>query len=229
LRYGHRPRTPYVTLRDADPAAPQPGETVEQAAAREAAARAEAKAARVRVIAGNKAWTAAETVRREYLAELLTRRTPPKGSGAFVAAALVTEAYAISRAAERGHELAAELLTSGPAGLGQHGRDRITKLLDSASDQRANVLALGLVLAAIEAGTGKHSWRHDHRVGGADRSLVRYLRFLGACGYDLAPIERWAIGDDDVTEAEVFTAPTTAASTVAADRPGDGDERGAGE
>jgi len=47
-----------------------------------------ARAQRRDVIESNKAWRAAEPVRREWLRGLLARKTPPKGSAALVAAVM---------------------------------------------------------------------------------------------------------------------------------------------
>ena len=208
--HGHRARRSYVRL--TTPAGPpaREDETPEQAAARAAATKEAETAQRRRVLAGNRAWRAAETVRRDHLRTLLARKTPPKGSGPYLATTLTLDPFAITKAAEKGHELAAALLT------GQQdiaGRERVAALAEGTSDARGQVIALGLILAGIEASTGVHSWRHaDDRHGsdwrGESSALGRYLRFLVATGYPLAPIERFAIGED-VDEADVFTPPGT--------------------
>ena len=51
---------------------------------------------RWRVIANNAAWRSAETVRREWVAGFVTRKTPPSGAEALVYAALVSSAKVIS-------------------------------------------------------------------------------------------------------------------------------------
>jgi hypothetical protein len=51
---------------------------------------------RWRVIANNAAWRSAETVRREWVAGFVTRKTPPSGAEALVYAALVSGAKVIS-------------------------------------------------------------------------------------------------------------------------------------
>lgn len=210
LTHGHRPRHSHMRL--TTPSAPpkREGETTEQAAARETATKDAATAQRRRVLAGNRAWRAAETVRRGYLQTLLARKTPPKGAGLYLAGTLTLDTFAITKAAEQGHELAARLLTGHEDLL---NRDRIVKLTDGVTDPRGQVIALGLILAGIEASTGVHSWRHadDRHQGdwrGEHPALGRYLRFLAATGYPLAPIERFAIGED-VDEDAVFTPPVT--------------------
>lgn len=47
------------------------------------------------------------------------------------------------------------------------------------------------VLAAYEVSLTKQSWRED----GANNSAGRYLRFLGTLGYNLSPVEEYAISD----------------------------------
>ena len=207
-----RPRARRSYVRLTTPAGPpaREDETPEQAAARAAATKEAETAQRRRVLAGNKAWRAAETVRRDYLRTMLARKTPPKGSGPYLATTLTLDPFAITKAAEKGHELAAALLT-GHEDIA--GRERVAALAEGTSDARGQVIALGLILAGVEASTGVHSWRHaDDRHGGDWRgespALGRYLRFLVATGYPLAPIERFAIGED-VDETDVFTPPGT--------------------
>ena len=68
-----------------------------------------ARAARRTVIANNKAWASAETVRRTWLRSFLTRRSAPKGTVGFLAAALVHDTHQIHKGTDRGHALAREL------------------------------------------------------------------------------------------------------------------------
>jgi ParB family chromosome partitioning protein len=76
----------------------------------EAEARREAESAeRRRVIANNKAWKAAEVVRREWLAGLLTRRTVPPGPSPHRPRRDRRE-YSLSHALQHGHALLPALL-----------------------------------------------------------------------------------------------------------------------
>lgn len=212
LGNGHRSRFGVPLVPSTASSAPVAGETAEQAEQRAAAQRAAKSAARKRVIAGNKAWDSATTVRREWLAELLTRKTPPKGACTWMAQAFVDDRYTVCRAAERGHATAADLLCAKPGTVGQADHDRITKALDGASENRATVITLGMILGAIEGETGRHQWRWtEQRFGRPDASLVRYLRALAGWNYTLSPIEHLAIGED-VDEAEVFDAPDVPAA-----------------
>jgi ParB family chromosome partitioning protein len=65
---------------------------------------------RRRVIANNAAWRSAETVRREWLAGFVTRKTPPAGAEALVCAALVSGDHIFTRAMQDGHRLLCTLL-----------------------------------------------------------------------------------------------------------------------
>ncbi len=149
-----------------------------------------ARAERKRVIENNKAWTSAETVRREWLTALLTRKTAPKGTAVFIAASLARCPHALTQALTGSHRLAGVLLgcPKQAAGYGR-GAAGVLGLLDGASERRAEVVTLALVLAAYEDATGKHSWRH------ADPATARYLQFLTDAGYTPSAVERLASGE----------------------------------
>jgi ParB family chromosome partitioning protein len=68
------------------------------------------KAERRQVRSNNTDWRSAETVRRDYLRQLLGRKTPPAGARRFLAEALVAGDHPLRRALERGHPLARDLL-----------------------------------------------------------------------------------------------------------------------
>ncbi len=145
-----------------------------------------ARAERRDVVASNKAWTASVPVRREFLRGLLTRKTPPKGGAALVAAALASHPDVVTRVG--GNHLAAGLLG---CEAGTYGRSAgVAALIEQASEARAQVLTLALVLAGYEDSTHTGSWRH------ADAGTRRYLGFLDDCGYTLSDVERRACGQD---------------------------------
>lgn len=151
---------------------------------------AEARAQRRDVIDSNKAWASAEPVRRDYLRALLTRRTPPKGSAAFVATALARDADTVARVG--GNHLAADLLGCDPTGWGRN--TAIADLITQASDARAQVLGLALVLAAYEDDLTPAAWRHVRP------TTQRYLGFLSDTGYTQSDIERRACGQDPLPD-----------------------------
>lgn len=238
LGNGHRSRTGGMLREASEPTGPRAGESAQDAEDREASEKAAKSAARRRVIAGNKAWDSATTVRRRWLAELLTRRTPPEAANRWVAGAFLADRYTVCRAAERGHRTAAELLCAEPAEGVQPDHERIFGVLDGASENRAGVVILGLVLGAIEGETHRGQWRWNedntrqssssasspHQFAArADASLVRYLEALSGWGYSLSPIERLAIGED-VDDSEVFDAPAVGADTDADTSSDDGEQ-----
>jgi ParB family chromosome partitioning protein len=151
----------------------------------------EQKAERRTVVANNEAWRSAEKVRRTWLRDFLTRRTPPKGSAAFVTTALAHGNHALTKAFGNGHHRARDLfrlycLTEQPDD--RRRGNTLTDLLDGASDNRALVVALGIVLAAYEDSWNTDTWRHPTA---AD---ARYLMFLTANGYEPSDVEQLVLG-----------------------------------
>ncbi|SIO30477.1 chromosome partitioning protein, ParB family [Agromyces cerinus subsp. cerinus] len=147
----------------------------EQEAAREAA-----RAERRRLIENNKSWDAAETVRREWLVTLLSRKTLPKDAAAFVAVTLARHSYEASASPS---EFAGEL-------LGFSGYDmkaQISGLVES-QPAKAGHVNLALTLAARENHTSREAWRTPNATDTA------YLLRLEAWGHHLAPVERIAAG-----------------------------------
>ena len=143
-----------------------------------------AKAERRAVIVNNREWKSAETVRREWLTGLLARKTPPKGAAIYVATELGHGPRPLSDAMAKANSLAATLLGADD----RHSRQSVAALAAQASDQRAQVIALGVVLGAIEAATGVHSWRNP------GEATQRYFAFLATCGYVLSDVEKLAAG-----------------------------------
>jgi len=169
--YGHEPLWGAV----AKPAAEADAETV--------------RALRREIIAGNRAWRAAETVRRDWLRQFAGRKTAPKTGAAFIAAELV-HGNKITYAVQRGSGMARELLGTGPvSGSGAQRTDALSELIEAAGDSRALMLALVLVLAAYEQATDTDSWRRP------DAGTARYLRYLADQGYGLSDVERLACGE----------------------------------
>jgi ParB family chromosome partitioning protein len=142
------------------------------------------------VIAHNKAWASASDVRRAWIRDFVTRKTPPKGTAPFVAAMLARDPELLVSLG--GNHLAAELLGEH---AGTYGRsDALDRLIEQADDKRAQVLTLALVLAACEAHVLKDTWRGD----GCHSWHGRYLRFLADHGYTLSEVEEYAASDQTV-------------------------------
>jgi ParB family chromosome partitioning protein len=135
--------------------------------------REKAAAARRDVIESNKAWKSAEVVRRQWLTQFLTRKTPPKGAGLFLAQTMM------DRYSDR-------LTHHGTAGLRDQLLGGSTVIRDGMSEPRAFVVVLAHALAGYEAQTGTHSWRNPTEAN------TRYLRFLQANGYTLSDVEERA-------------------------------------
>ncbi|GAB3849438.1 hypothetical protein GCM10029963_33830 [Micromonospora andamanensis] len=154
------------------------------------AEREEARAQRRDVIQSNKAWDSAETVRRNWLRTFLARKTAPKTAAGFIAGSLARTDHAVTSALTGGNRLAHDLLglpDQAPT-LGRRA-PAMVELVGKASDERAQMIALGLLLAAYEEATSRNSWRS------VSDSTTRYLRYLEANGYELSTVELRACGE----------------------------------
>jgi len=174
------------------------------------------KAERREVIDNNKAWKSATTVRREWLRAFLTRRTPPKGVSRFIATCLLTGGYELRRALESHHDLLRGLLGTDETPL---GGGQLAEQVATATESRAQTLALGMVLAAFEAHTGPDTWR---RVTPTAR---RYFAALREWGYALSDIEALVLAPTDLpsasddTDPPEGTGPNDAAEAAGSDLP----------
>jgi ParB family chromosome partitioning protein len=130
-------------------------------------------------------------------------KTLPKGAATFVADCLARDSYMLTQ--HNRDEVTAELLGTEPAAVHKSGSD-----LPEGSDSRALVIALALVLGALEARTDKDAWRHPAplRQPGDDRIYYGhtvtsgdYLRFLAANGYALARVEEVVTGTRTAEDA----------------------------
>jgi len=151
----------------------------------------EHKAARKELIAHNKEWDAAETVRREWLTQFLARKTAPKDAQTVIAEALTGARWKIADGLIRGSTTAKTLLGIDDADYGEQIAEYLT-----AHPNRAVHVALAVVLGGIEQNTSRNSWRAP----GSDTAW--YLRTLADWGYTLCPVERIAamLTDDNPTE-----------------------------
>ncbi|NEN07702.1 ParB/RepB/Spo0J family partition protein [Diaminobutyricibacter tongyongensis] len=141
----------------------------------------EQKAERRTLIANNKAWASAETVRREWVATLLSRKTLPKDVAVVIANGLTIHRQAVSAATRDGNPLAHVLL-----GIEQPGYAEPDKLAGSVehTPAKAQQVSLAIVLGACESVTSKQSWRYPNRTDAA------YLAQLAAWGYSLSEVEQ---------------------------------------
>ena len=202
------------------------GDDEDAKAAREAAkAQAELEAERRerrKVIALNKLGEAAGVVRRQFLTTLVSRKTPPKGAGIFVADSLARDAHLLVE--HHGQGVTATILGLEPKG-GEEGAAirNLIKGLPENGDARAQVIILATVLGALESRTPKDAWRQPAPIRDIAESRwgweVRMtsgdlLRYLAANGYTLSPIEQVITGDREADEVyDEYLAETTAQAT----------------
>ncbi|MGW5313780.1 hypothetical protein ACWEQ0_28295 [Nocardia thailandica] len=171
-------------------------------AAAQAAAAEQARTERRRVIELNKRGAAAKERRVEFLRRVLALRTPPPAAAEFVAWSLAHDATLLS--GTRARSLAQDL-------LGADTRAALTDKADNATGGRAQVITLGLVLAAHESSIEKDLWRNHHPYATV---RPRYLRLLAQIGehlhrrqrtndqtqpFTLVDVELAATGDLDYT------------------------------
>lgn len=164
-------------------------------AAREQAeqVRREAESAeRRRVLANNAAWRSAETVRRQWLSGLLTRRQVPKGAEVLIARTVLERQYPLTHAMSNGHDLLADLLALAPASGYQSGADLAERALAHATTPAAATMrTLAAVLSAWEARSGVHTWRNP---GTYDAAVMSALI---AWGYTPSDVEHLLIPTPD--------------------------------
>ncbi|RDH95097.1 ParB family chromosome partitioning protein [Curtobacterium sp. AG1037] len=175
----------------------------------------EQKAERKRLVANNKAWASAETVRREWIAKFLTRKTLPKDVTAFIATAVTQYRTSVADHMGRGNSLAATLL-----GAEDHGaRDGVSAYLTS-HPARAAYVTLAVVLGGVEGSTSKETWRYETE----RKRFAGYFTQLQTWGYVLSDVERIVLdGLPDIDAPEPEQA-TEAESEQGADIAPDGDE-----
>lgn len=128
------------------------------------------------VIANNRAWDIAEPVRQRWVkANVGVRKTLPKGAGEFMATTLTADTLMLQGC--RYSAATYGFLTEGES-----------TWLQGASETRAQVVALLLILAAYEGFTDRTNWRSK-----PDQTR-RYLLWLQDQGYALSDVERMAAG-----------------------------------
>jgi len=179
------------------------GLTDEQSATRSAEdeARREAESAeRRRVIANNKAWKAAEVVRRQWLTGLLARRTVPAGTEVLIARAVVGREYTLSHAMEHGHEVLMNLLGVVPvereAACYYGNRAMCAQVVEQATTPKAALMrTLAAVVAAWEQRADTHTWRNPTEW---DDTIMTAL--IG-WGYPASDVERLLLRSDTAEAA----------------------------
>ena len=141
----------------------------------------ERKAARRLLVANNKAWDAADDLRREWIAGLLQRKNAPKDAARFLAIALTR--HANTRYAS-GMVSARSLL--GIESSGWDG-DTLSQWVEQHPTKGLH-MALTVVFAGFENTANREWWRTP------DADSRGYLGQLAAWGYPLSPVEKIAAG-----------------------------------
>lgn len=171
------------------------GESDEDRTARLDAEAEERRAARRTLIANNKAWDAADEVRREWVTALVQRKTAPKDAARFLALALTRHSgtrYASGTVTARGL-LGIETTGWEPEAVAAWTEEHPTKGLH---------VALAVVIAGFENSANREWWRTPNP------DARGYLNQLAAWGYPLSRVEQIAAGihPTDDTDAEGDTA-----------------------
>jgi ParB family chromosome partitioning protein len=148
--------------------------------------------ARKLVIEGNRAWVAARTVRKRWLADnLFSRRTAPKEVLPFVTAQLLAMPQALRDAITRApRSQLFDQLTGGSIRA------------DTTGAWAPGRLPLGLLAVIVTAyedrmdgDAGRATWRTDQHFTQCNREEAgTYFRFLASIGYEMAPVEQ-AVAD----------------------------------
>lgn len=155
----------------------------------------EGKAERRGVIQGNRDWKTATGLRRTWLREFLAGRTAPPSAAGFIALSLATDSV-VADARQRSNNAMAQFilgLVDEPKTSGYEDREAFTELAAKASEKRALMIALGIVLGAYEGALMGHEWRSTNYSSSAP--AVRYFRYLQLIGYELTAIELRACGE----------------------------------
>lgn len=155
----------------------------------------EEKAERKTLIANNKEWDAAETVRREWLTTFFARKTLPKDAPQVIARGLTAHRFRVEQGMSKGNTIAADLLTQAASTEHHAYTDRFSDYL-TAHPAKAAHITLAVVLGGIEFTTGRDSWRNP------SRDIAEYLTTLAAWGYALSPVEKIAAMTTDEEQAE---------------------------
>jgi ParB family chromosome partitioning protein len=151
----------------------------------------EGKAERKMVVANNKAWDAAEPVRREFLTELFKRKTPP-------AKAMV---FAVSLVAVRpdlfGNEDRVLTEVTGIQGEGGWPTKSSSQIMVAkAGEKNLSFALLKMALCAVEAKSNRDLWRQENP------TFATYLAYLVSIGYTLSDVEQLVVTTSDEAAAK---------------------------
>lgn len=156
----------------------------------------EQKAQRREIVANNKAWDSATTVRRAWLATLLARKTAPADGARWIAETLAESGHDVRKAMESDHPVALELLglTQPDRGYGRTQTHVIAAAAAQASPARATTLTVAMLAGALEKGLDRHTWRSP------TSDQVAYFRQLQRWNYPLSDVEMLVLQPTDADE-----------------------------
>ena len=151
----------------------------------------EQKQERRTLIANNKAWKSAETVRREWLRTFLSRKATPKGAQQFIAASVIDGRGRLTSSIGEHHRLALDLL-----GLPDYSWSKTHPILAHTQKQpgRTMTALLAVTIAAHEEATGTHTWRNP------SEDMADYFTALAEWGYSLSDVENLVLGIEPPVE-----------------------------
>lgn len=158
----------------------------------------ESRAERREVIENNKAWRAAEPVRRDHIRTLLNAGKVPKGTLRFVTAEIMADPAEIGRGPDDMiAELTGHVAEPTETSLCQYGRTIGPAIEAKASDARLPLVLLAQVAAAREQSMDVQTWRRT-----TARAEARWLSFLAATGYTVSAIEQAVIDNAATAESD---------------------------
>ena len=178
------------------------------------------------VLAGNKEWRSAEKTRRAWLREFVARPKVPDGGLLFTLEAFARSEqrlrYAMDHRSSGQHTMARELLGLPRAeGAAWSTPAEVYTAMTQGGPDRAQVIALAIVLGAHEASTDVQSWRNP------SVETAEYFEALAGWGYQLSGIEQRVVTGARQKEA-AYAAVIAADEAAAAEHPVP-DEPGSGE
>ncbi len=137
------------------------------------------------VVENNKAWRSAETVRREWLAQFLNRRTVPAGSEALICQAVLTAPHWLEKSMQQRHPLLCSTFGTPHPETYYAGAEECADLAAAATTPKAAIIrALSAVLMAWEHASDVHVWRRREIWN------AQIMAALIGWGYEASDIER---------------------------------------
>ena len=156
-----------------------------------------AREERRRVRENNSAWRSAETVRREWLAAFVARKTAPKGAEAIICEAVLTAPHSLTKAMSSRHQMLRKVASPTTEGGDYYGDAAAQALATQPTTPKAQTMrTLAAVLLAWEENTDVHTWRNP---GPWDR---RIMAALITWGYEPSEVEQLLTSHDNADESD---------------------------